>query len=163
MSNSKTLLMIATGAALAMTTACASGNGRANTPDEFRVVKKAPLAVPPEYGLRPPRAGVALPSEVDPAGAGVVSAFGTTTGKSASASEVALVTAADALAISPVIRQQVDYEQAKTIRKRSSVSERLTSWEQGDEDGAGVDTATGGEAVTIERGSGERRLKLPGT
>ncbi|MEO1407343.1 MAG: DUF3035 domain-containing protein, partial [Pseudomonadota bacterium] len=56
-------------AALAVTTACSSGgNGRrAGTPDEFRVVKKAPLTVPPEYSLRPPQAGTAVPAEVDSA------------------------------------------------------------------------------------------------
>lgn len=32
-------------------------------PDEFKVVKRAPLAMPPEYTLRPPRAGAPRPQE----------------------------------------------------------------------------------------------------
>lgn len=32
-------------------------------PDEFKVVKRAPLAMPPEYTLRPPRAGATRPQE----------------------------------------------------------------------------------------------------
>ncbi len=33
------------------------------SPDEFKVVKRAPLAMPPEYTLRPPRAGAPRPQE----------------------------------------------------------------------------------------------------
>src|SRR3954467_7353533 len=32
-------------------------------PDEFRVVARAPLDLPPEYGLRPPTPGAARPNE----------------------------------------------------------------------------------------------------
>lgn len=33
------------------------------TPDEFRVVARAPLALPPDYTLRPPEPGLARPQE----------------------------------------------------------------------------------------------------
>ena len=36
------------------------------TPDEFRVVTKAPLVVPPEYALRPPAPGEPRPQELQP-------------------------------------------------------------------------------------------------
>jgi hypothetical protein len=39
------------------------------TPDEFRVVAKAPLVVPPDYGLRPPSPGEPRPQELQPASA----------------------------------------------------------------------------------------------
>jgi len=35
-------------------------------PDEFRVVSKAPLAVPPDYALRPPAPGEPRPQELQP-------------------------------------------------------------------------------------------------
>src|SRR5690242_19300542 len=35
-------------------------------PDEFAVVSRAPLAVPPDYSLRPPRPGAAPTQEVTP-------------------------------------------------------------------------------------------------
>src|ERR1700761_6735007 len=35
-------------------------------PDEFRVVTKAPLVVPPEYALRPPTPGEPRPQELQP-------------------------------------------------------------------------------------------------
>src|ERR1700692_3499242 len=36
------------------------------TPDEFRVVSKAPLVVPPDYSLRPPAPGEPRPQELQP-------------------------------------------------------------------------------------------------
>ncbi len=156
----KNITLIAlTGLSLALTTACTSLGGTSG-PDEFRVVKKAPLVVPPDYNLRPPQAGQAQPFEVDPSRTGTASAFGTDIGTNASASERALVAAAGANAVSPIIREQVDYEEAKVIRKSSRITDRVLFWQNGDEETA--DSATGGEEVTIERGSGER-LKLPGT
>jgi hypothetical protein len=35
-------------------------------PDEFAVVSRAPLAIPPDYSLRPPRFGAQRPQEVAP-------------------------------------------------------------------------------------------------
>ena len=35
-------------------------------PDEFSVVTRAPLVLPPDYGLRPPKPGVKRPQEVLP-------------------------------------------------------------------------------------------------
>lgn len=161
------LTVISATCVLAMATACAGGPRDPGLndaqQDEFRVVKKAPLTVPPNYSLRPPRAGVAQPAEVD-ASRVQVTAFGSTVGVNASASERALVAAADANAVNPIIRAQVDYEEAGMIRKSDSLADRVLFW-QGDEDeraAAQTDSATGGEQVEIRpaRGSG---VKLPGT
>ncbi|MEO0607761.1 MAG: DUF3035 domain-containing protein [Pseudomonadota bacterium] len=155
----KTTMMMIAGLAMSLATGCSSLGG-STSPDEFRVVKKAPLVIPPEYSLRPPQAGQAQPFEVDESRIGTVSAFGTDLGQNASPAERALVAAAGANAVSPIIRQQVDWEQAKTIRKTSSVSDRVLDWEGSEDDSD--DSATGGGDVMIERGGGER-LKLPGT
>ena len=155
----RTALLISTLFAGTLLSGCAALGGT-NSPDEFRVVKKAPLVVPPEYSLRPPEAGSGTPFEVDESRAGTASAFGTDIGTNASASERALVASADANAVNPVIRQQVDWEEAAIIRKSTSVSDRVMST-----DGSELtdpDSATGGGEVQIARGSGER-LKLPGT
>ena len=133
--------------------------------DEFRVVTKAPLTVPPDFSLRPPAAGQAMPAEVDPERA-PVTAFGSTIGQNASASERALVVAASAQAVSQVIRSQIDYEEADMIRKNQSFADRVLFWRPDDEEARAVaesDSATGGAQVTIEHGSQESRIKLPGT
>lgn len=155
----KTALLVSTMVAGTLLSGCAALGG-SNSPDEFRVVKKAPLVIPPEYSLRPPEAGSGTPFEVDAARAGTASAFGTDIGQNASASERALVASADANAVSPVIREQVDWEEAKIIRKSQSVSERVMTSDGSEQ--TGPDSATGGGEIQIERGSGER-LKLPGT
>ena len=155
----KTATIVSSALALTLVTGCA-GLSRSNSPDEFRVVKKAPLVIPPDYSLRPPEAGQAQPFEVDESRVGTVFSFGTELGQNASPGERALVAAAGANAVSPIIRQQVDWEQAKTIRKSSSISDRVIDWDGEESDVA--DSATGGGDVVIDRGSGER-LKLPGT
>ena len=43
----------------------ALGGGK-NAPDEFAITTKAPLVVPPDYGLRPPRPGESRPQELSP-------------------------------------------------------------------------------------------------
>lgn len=42
------------------------GSGK-NPPDEFVVVNKRPLVVPPDFQLRPPRPGVPTPQDIQPA------------------------------------------------------------------------------------------------
>lgn len=155
----KTAILVSTCIAGMLVSGCAALGGT-NSPDEFRVVKKAPLVVPPEYSLRPPEAGSGTPFEVDPTRAGTASAFGTDIGQNASASERALVAAAGANAVSPVIREQVDWEEASIIRKSQSVSDRVMNSDGSEQDSP--DSATGGGEVQIARGSGDR-LKLPGT
>ncbi|MBA3067079.1 MAG: DUF3035 domain-containing protein [Hyphomonas sp.] len=163
----KSLLILAAGAALAATAACSSNGGNNNsTPNEFRVVTKAPLSVPPEYSLRPPGAGSTTPAEVEAASTNVTTAFGTTMGQNASASEKALVAAAGANAANPAVRAQVDYEESRTIRKSSSITDRVMFWRKDkpeDAAAAATDNATGDQAVTIERTSTGPRIRLPGT
>ena len=155
----KSAILVSTCIAGMLVSGCAALGGT-NSPDEFRVVKKAPLVVPPEYSLRPPEAGSGTPFEVDPTRAGTASAFGADIGQDASAAERALVAAAGANAVSPIIREQVDWEEASIIRKSQSVSDRVMNSDGSEQDSP--DSATGGGEVQIARGSGDR-LKLPGT
>ena len=161
----KTLLMYAGIGALALTTACASGNKeRSGVPDEFRVVKKAPLTVPPEYSLRPPELGTVRPREVSSEQAEQVFAFGTDIGKDASAVEREMVLRAGAIAVSPIIRQVIDYDESGLLRKGGAFSDQVNAYSGNEEEreAAASDNATGGADVRIERGNG-RRIKLPGT
>jgi hypothetical protein len=56
-------LALAVPAAALALAGCASGglSGR-NTPDEFAVARNAPLVVPPDFALTPPRPGEAAPA-----------------------------------------------------------------------------------------------------
>ncbi|WP_169711678.1 DUF3035 domain-containing protein [Henriciella litoralis] len=154
------LTTLAMGAILATGGCSLFGNGGGSPgPDEFRVVTKAPLSVPPEYSLRPPEAGTTVPAEADPNRAPVATAFGTTVGADASAAERALVAAAGANATNPAIRSIVDYEESGVVRKARDDANEIIAYSGGS---VTADNATGDEQVTIARGSGER-IKLPGT
>lgn len=162
----KTLPLLAAGLALAATAACSNtGTSGAATPNEFRVITKPPLSVPPNYSLRPPAPGTTLPAEVEAANIGAT-AFGTTLGQDASASERALVAAAQANAVNPAVRAQVDWEETKAIRKAPSIADRILFWrssDPADAESAATDNATGGQPVTIQQGGNAPRIKLPGT
>lgn len=62
---------LATAAAVAGAGLSGCGMGKAlgvskNSPDEFAVVSKAPLVLPPDYELRPPKPGAERPQETNP-------------------------------------------------------------------------------------------------
>jgi len=85
-----------------------------NPPDEFTVVTKAPLVIPPDFNLRPPQPGAAARNEPDsdvlarealfPQNAAAQAA---TLGTEYSEGEKFLLTRTNALAIDPNIRRRV--------------------------------------------------------
>ena len=144
------------------------------TPDEFRVVTKAPLVVPPEYNLRPPRPGEPRPQDLVPEDLAETAIYGGYGASTASDAEQLLVAKMNGGAADPAVRVQIDAENG-VIHKRRGFANRVLFWRDGDtadedqpsrqatleeiERRAGLATAaTGGENVEI----GGRRSKLPG-
>lgn len=156
--------IITLAAATGLLIAAGACSARGNAPNEFNVVTKAPLSVPPDYSLRPPAAGEALPGELTPDQIDRQLTFGQQIGVGASASEQIMVARADAIAVSPSIRALIDFEESGVLRKTNSVSDRVIQWSGTDEERAQAesDNATGGERVLVEK-RGTSRLKLPGT
>jgi hypothetical protein len=83
-------------------------------PDEFAVVTKAPLVIPPDYNLRPPRPGAAPTNQVSPTGAAQAallsddpSAARDSLGNSYSAAEKSLLADSGAAGADHSIRQQI--------------------------------------------------------
>ncbi|MAK62506.1 MAG: hypothetical protein CMK09_16170 [Ponticaulis sp.] len=158
----------------------AAGFGK-RAPDEFNVVTKAPLVVPPEYALRPPNVGAELPQELDAGTRGRTILFGQELGQDASAGERALIASAGATASDVGVRTRVDYENGQIIRKSSSFVGQVLNFvplsnSSTDAEGNPLDAeaetqrlrdidaannATGGESVVIQRDAGG--FKLPGT
>jgi hypothetical protein len=104
-------------------------------PDEFAVVTKAPLVMPPDYALRPPRPGEARPQDVEPGVRARQSVFGireapkVSTGE-VSEGEVALLAAAGAEATDPNIRRIVDSETFALADKDQGFADRILFWER---------------------------------
>lgn len=157
----KTLMTLSTLAvALGTVTACGSVGSRA-APDEFKVVTKAPLTVPPEYALKPPAPGQARPPELDPDRQGTTFAFGSNVGQNASEIEKRVVREAGAIATNPLVRAQVDFESAKILRKPGDFADEIISADD-TSDAEATDSATGGGDVRIDGARGNV-VKLPGT
>ena len=66
----KALLLVAVFFALGLTSACESERSvfgeEKKAPDEFAVYSRAPLSLPPDFGLRPPKPGADRPQVVAP-------------------------------------------------------------------------------------------------
>jgi hypothetical protein len=138
-------------------------------PDEFRVVTRAPLSTPPDFGLRPPRPGDPRPAELR-GDAAKTSVFGQDRGVNASPAEKALIARAGAEAVDANIRNQVDFEGAAIVRKPEAFADRvLTAGSPTDQapeaqrtaEAESARRATGGAEVTIRQADPDR-FKLPG-
>jgi hypothetical protein len=79
------------------------------SPDEFAVVKRAPLQMPPDYGLRPPRPGAARPQEQAASDVARAAVLGQEKGrKNPSGAEAALLRETGGDRAPPDIRGAVD-------------------------------------------------------
>ena len=143
-------------------------------PDEFAVMRSAPLTLPPDFSLRPPRPGAPRPNQgtpreeaesallnevgASPAGDGAVPA---------SAGETALIGRAGAADVDPTIRQVVDREFSDYASENQNFVDELLFWRPDRPPGEVIDAeaearrlrenaalgkpATEGETPTIER------------
>ncbi len=109
-------------------------------PDEFAVIKRAPLEMPPDYSLRPPAPGAQRPQEAAPDAAAQSAMFGEAqpaqTRSTADGGESVLLQQAGAAKARPDIRNQVDRETAELSPKEKPVAERLIGWTTGSGDKA---------------------------
>jgi len=114
------------------------------SPDEFKVVSRAPLSMPPDYNLRPPTPGAPRPQEGTTRDQAASAVFGYPgsglqpdqippigEGESASAEsagEASLLQSAGATGIDPNIRQLVNTETAEEEADSITLAERLIFW-----------------------------------
>lgn len=155
------------------------------TPDEFRVVTKAPLVVPPDYSLRPPAPGEPRPQELQPESAARTALLGQRAAQDRSDGEKLLVAKAGAEKADPLIRYVVDDEFGHIAHKDRSFADKVMFWRKnkpetqgaattvdqaGAADPAPIDPAvetervqklTGNQPVVIQRAQ-ESHIKLPG-
>lgn len=99
-----------------------------SAPDEFAVVKRAPLEMPPDYALRPPMPGAPRPQEQAVTEQARATVFGgeSAARKAAPANgEAALLQEAGAASTDPQIRRVVDRESGIEDDSKKPVVERL--------------------------------------
>lgn len=122
-----------------------------NPPDEFAIVTKAPLAIPPDYSLRPPEPGAPPRNSVSPqeaargalypgrdAGSLPAGAFGTTP---PSPGELALLESAGATKADPQIRRLIESEYRALVEANRSFADRIIFWRDPNPPPSPVDAA----------------------
>lgn len=152
------------------------------TPDEFRVVAKAPLVVPPDYALRPPAPGEPRPQELQPESAARTALLGARDAQARTDGEKMLVAKAGADKADPLIRYVVDDETGDLAHKEKTFADRVMFWRGGDTSTPATDAAAAdnvaapvdpaAEAAKIKELTGDKpvviarekrtRIKLPG-
>ena len=147
-------------------------------PDEFRVVTRAPLSLPPDYGLVAPQPGAARPQETDVRQAArqiVVDREGGRAGQKPDIpalqgrdpSEAALLRRAGVAQVDPNIRANINRESSKLAQADNTFVNKVMFWRKREEPGVLVDAdkeakrlrenaalgreATTGETPTISR------------
>jgi hypothetical protein len=118
------------------------------TPDEFRVVTKAPLTVPPDYSLRPPAPGEPRPQELQPESAARLAIEGQQEATTRSEGEKLLVSKAGADKADPLVRYVVDDEFGALAHKEPSFADRVIFWRKNKPDTQSVETAKAAGAET---------------
>jgi len=99
-----------------------------SAPDEFKVVKRAPLDLPPDYSLRPPTPGAQRPQERTTANQAAAAVFGNEVSGESTAptsGEAALLSRAGSNVADPNIRRTVDKETDELFGRNKPVAEKL--------------------------------------
>lgn len=120
------------------------------SPDEFAVVRNAPLTLPPDYSLRPPRPGAARPQE-EPLRAQAESSIfgqdGNAQARPESEGEYAFLREADALETNPEIRRVINEEFTIFAQEGEGFFESLLFWRADELQGEVIDAS--GEAQRL--------------
>jgi len=114
-----------------MTSGCGIGKalgGGKQAPDEFAVATKAPLVVPPDYSLRPPRPGESRPQELTPSERAQQVLLGDASAAPPSMGEQALLQKAGAFGADPNIRNLLNAENGGRGDKDRSIANQLIFW-----------------------------------
>lgn len=146
-------------------TADALGLGR-NSPDEFAVVDRPPLSLPPDYALRPPRPGASRPQEVKMPERASQTLFGGASGKDAflsssttpadaSDSEKALLSSASTTKAEPNIRETIDREASQKVVGSQKLVDEILWWRDPASSATTVDASAEAKRIKEAKDKGE--------
>ncbi len=167
--NSRMLSLAAIGAMTLSMAACGGssikdslGYGK-NAPDEFAIITKAPLVIPPDFSLRPPQPGVVRPQEAgfEPSLVAQRALNGESLSESTavasadgSMGEQVLLQKTGGADANPAIRSVVNNETRSLVERDKSFTDEVLFWQQKTpSDGVTVDAA--GERRRLEQNAAE--------
>jgi hypothetical protein len=124
-------------------------------PDEFQVVRRAPLSVPPDFGLRPPDPGAPRPQEEVPRDQAEAILFGASGGAASGSSGLTeLLSKAGVAAADPAIRQIINEDNA-LLAEDVSLTDRLIFWREPASQGVIVDAEAEAQRLSENAAVGE--------
>jgi hypothetical protein len=112
--------------------------GRPGGPDEFAVARQAPLVIPPDFSLAPPKPGAARANDVSPTAQALDALFGGSAPRSAG--ESATITAAGGDSDDAGVRSSVD-DPATTVVDKGASTRDVVAAPQGDGQSARASTS----------------------
>ncbi|WP_404371790.1 DUF3035 domain-containing protein [Sphingomonas sp. MMS24-J45] len=125
----KATTLIAGLALVALASGCAHNKLGRSGPDEFAVARQAPLVIPPDFSLTPPRPGAARANDVSPNAQALDALFGGSAQRSAG--EAATIAAAGVDSDDPGIRSTVGDPQTQVVDKGTTTRD-IVSAPEGD-------------------------------
>ena len=114
---------------VALASGCAHNKVGRTGPDEFAVARQAPLVIPPDFALTPPRPGAARANDVSPNAQALDALFGGTAQRSAS--ESATIAAAGVDSDDPGIRSTVG-DPGTTVVDKGTTTRDVVAAPEGD-------------------------------
>ncbi|MCL2473728.1 MAG: DUF3035 domain-containing protein [Alphaproteobacteria bacterium] len=118
------------------------GLGR-NPPDEFAVIDRQPLSMPPDYTIRPPRTWADRSDAFSPEKNARSALFGSVLADAdVSESERALIMSSGANAVQPNIRDIVNQESSQKVSASPHLARQLLSFVRDDEEELRLENAT---------------------
>lgn len=132
------------------------GLGR-NPPDEFAVVDRPPLALPPDFNLRPPQPGAARPQEINMSERASTLLYGAkpATDEAASDAEKAVLAAAGASRAEANIRDLVDRDASQKVVTSRRFVDDLLWWRDNRAPAATVDAVAEAKRIQDAKDNGE--------
>ncbi len=129
-------------------------------PDEFRVVTKAPLVVPPDYALRPPEPGEPRPQELQPESAARQALLGQRDAVNRSQGEQLFVAQAGGNKADPLARYVVDDEFGDLTYKEPNFADKVMFWKKKEDTSvAANNTNIGSESTPVDAAAEAERVK----
>jgi len=132
-------------------------------PDEFAVVTKAPLIIPPEFNLKPPRDGAPPTNQVDPTNSAQSALFDAQDPAAAaknipgdySEGEKMLLATAGAANPDPSIRQQIASDGRSAEAANDAFTQKVLFWQDEKVPGTNVDADAEAKRLDAQKNGGQ--------
>jgi len=143
----------------------AAGLGKQG-PDEFAVVTKQPLVIPPEYNLRPPRDGAPPTNQVAPTDAAQSALFDNDPATAAkyvtgdfSQAEKLLLAQTGAVNTDPAIRQEVASDGRAMEAADDTFTQKVLFWQDKKPPGQNVNAESEDKRLSAQKAAGSQKPK----